>query len=127
MPRPYETSIREILRPQLLERVLGLLDAPQAHALEDPVGLRELHLAVIDELPAVAPRVAEVVRADDLDAARAQAAHGLLDVVDDKPDVAPVVGDVRHAAGEGDELVPHVHERHARAPAPELHAVEEAL
>src|SRR5262245_23887231 len=108
MPRPYETSIREVLGAQLLERVLGFLEPVEPHALEDARSLRELDLAVVDELPAVAPRIAEVVRADDLDTARTQAAHGLLEVVDDEPDVPAVVGDMRDAAGERDELVSHV-------------------
>src|SRR3546814_2084917 len=54
------------------------------HPLEDAGGLRELHLAVVDELPAVPPGVAEVVRAEDLDPALAEATHGLGEVVDDE-------------------------------------------
>jgi hypothetical protein len=60
--------IGEVFRAQLFERVLGLREAVEAHSLEDPGRLCELDLAVVDELVTVAPGVAEVVAAQDLDA-----------------------------------------------------------
>ncbi len=65
------------------------------------------------------------MRPDDLDPRRTQAPHGLVDIVDDESDVALLVGDMRHALRERDELVPHVDERHGRTASAQLHAVED--
>ena len=89
----------------------------QAHRAQYLRRLRELHLAVVDDLHVVAPRVVEraVRRARHRDARGFQrSAHRLL-VVDDEAEV-PLAVDVRRwVARERDELVAHVDERHPGA------------
>ena len=50
----------EPLLGQLAPRVLGLLEAVEAHPAQHRLGLGELDLAVLDDLDVVAPRVAEL-------------------------------------------------------------------
>ena len=79
--------------------------------------LRELHVAVVDDLHVVAPRIAEraVRRARHRDARGFErGAHGLL-VVDDEAEVPLAVHMRRRVAGKRNELVAHVDERHRGA------------
>ena len=119
--------IRQILRAQLVECTLRLREVGEAHSLEHARRLGELDRAVVDELPAIPPRIPEVVTADELDRRLAKATHRILQVVDDQTDVPVRVGSVGARRCERDELVAEVEERHpARAPA-QLDAVERSL
>jgi hypothetical protein len=107
----------EPLRAQFLERLLALLEPVETHPGEDPVGLRELDVAVVHDLEVVSPRVAEVVVADHLRPGLAGGGERGLTVVDDETDVARLVRRLPPALREREELVAHVDERHRR-PAP---------
>src|SRR5438270_6849674 len=102
---------------QLLDCPLALAQPVELHCAKDLGRLAELDVGVGDDLHVVAPGVCEVERAGRLhgNLLFAQAlAHGLL-VIDDQTEVPRLVGRLRAAGGEGDELVAHVDERH---PAP---------
>src|ERR687897_2012682 len=93
---------RETLSPQLLEGLLGLLQIPQPHTAQDVPRLGELDLAVLDHLPAVAPRVVEVQAPAGyyLHARLPQSlSHGPL-VVHHDPEVAVLVGRLCATFGE---------------------------
>src|SRR5262249_47566363 len=111
-------------REQAGDGGLGLLEAPEAHALEDALGLRELDVAVVDDLPVVAPRVEEVVGADHADARVTGAPHHFRLVVDHEPVVAR--GHRLGHAPERDELVPEGGARHPAAAATKLDPVHDA-
>jgi hypothetical protein len=51
---------RESFGAQLLERALAFLERAKTHAAENVFRLRELDVAVVDDLDVVAPRVAEI-------------------------------------------------------------------
>jgi hypothetical protein len=101
---------------------IAFLQALQAHAAQDVLGLRELDLSVLDDLDVVAPGVAEVHRASRLDvhAGLLQPAPSRLLVVDSETEVAMRIGRLRTARRERDELVAHVDEGHAAAAAAQL-------
>src|SRR5207244_3900621 len=58
-PRPVRSG-RDAFRAQLFFRRLGFLQIVHAHRTEDFRRLRELHLAVVDDLDLVPPRIVEV-------------------------------------------------------------------
>ena len=76
-PRGVRGLAAEALLAQLGEGALGLLDL-DAHPGEHGRGLRELDVAVVDDLEAVAPGIAEVEAApgEDLDAGRLERPRG---------------------------------------------------
>jgi nitroreductase len=82
--------------------------------LGEPLGrLREFDLRVLDHLDEVAPGVAEVVStAEELDSRLSQRLERGLSVLDDEPEVPLVVGRLRAALGEREELVAHVEKGH---------------
>src|SRR2546430_126121 len=83
--RTSRTSlVRKALGAQLGERALALLQPADAHPLEDPAGLRELDVAVVDDLEVVAPRVAEVVVAEHFRARLPCRRERRLAIVDDQ-------------------------------------------
>ena len=92
----------------------------QAHPAKDLRRLRELDVAVLDDLDVVAPRVSERVAAEDLDAGLAGGGEHRGAVVDDEAEVALAVGLAVRALGEREELVAHVDERHPADPAAQL-------
>lgn len=110
---------REALPAELREG-RGALPELEAHAPQNLRRLRELNVSVLDDLDEVAPRVAEVepAPAQDLHAGLLEGAARRLLVVHHEAEVAMVVGRLRAAFAERDELVAHVQEGHARgAPA----------
>ena len=80
--------VSEARGAQLLERALGLLEAREPHPLEDPRRLRELDVAVVDDLP----RFPHGSRKSWLPTISAPASRARptvsVVVVDDEPDVA---------------------------------------
>src|SRR6266516_3603255 len=95
----------------------------EPHAAQHRRGLRELDLAVLNDLNVVPPRVAKVEEAarEDLGVSpRERGSNGLL-VVDDETEVTGLVGRLRPAFGESDELIAHLDERHPREPLVDLH------
>ena len=72
----------------------ALLERREPHAAQHRGSLRELDVAVVDDLHAVAPRVAEVEAAarEDRDAGASSAAPRGLAVVDDEAEMALGVG-----------------------------------
>ena len=80
-------SLGEALVAQLAQRRLGLLEL-EAHAAEDLRRLRELDLAVRDDLHLVAPRVEERVAAEDVDPGLPRRREHGVAVVDDEAEVA---------------------------------------
>jgi hypothetical protein len=113
---------RESLAPQLLQGAFALLQRVKAHRVEDLGRFRKLDVRVLDDLDAVAPRVAEVEAAarEDLGTGLLERPSGRVLVVHDEPEVAVLVGFLAAAFGQGDELVAHVDERHAGNAAAEL-------
>src|SRR3954469_20527839 len=100
----------QALGPQLRERRLRLLRR-QAHRREDVSWLGELHLVVLDDLDAVARRIAEVepTTRQDVDARGLErGARGLL-VLDDEPEVRFLLA--RAALEQREELVADLQER----------------
>src|SRR5215216_5984886 len=93
------------LGTELRQRLLALLEAFEAHAAKDVLGLRELDLPVVDDLDVVPPGIAEVeVPAPrHLDAGVLKRAPGGLLVVDYEPEVAVCVGRLRPPLRERDE------------------------
>jgi len=118
-------SVRETLRAELVERPLGLLEPVEPHPLEDPRRLRELDVAVVHDLKVIPPRVAEVVVADHLRAGLSRGGECRLTLVHHEPDVAVLVGRLRAAAGNGEELIAHVDERDRVAVASPQREVED--
>src|SRR5262245_34375464 len=99
----------EALGAQLREGLLALLEV-ELHRLQNLGNLHELHLAVVDDLEQVAPRVTDVearwrghrnARRDE------RLAHGLL-VVDDEAEMPLEVRRLGPASRECDELIAHV-------------------
>src|SRR5262249_6333866 len=107
---------------ELCEGLLGLRELREAHPAQDLGRLRELDVAVVNDLDEVAPRVEEVEAAPrlDLDAGLLERAAGRLLVVDDEAEMPMSVGRLRPAFGERDELVADVDEGHASAASSEL-------
>ena len=118
-----DDALEHPLRFELGAGRVALREAVGTHAAQDRVGLRELHVAVVDDLELVARRVAHPQRARprDVEPGREQLGAQRLLVVDDEPDVPAVVGSRRRADREGDELVAEVDPRHRRAPAAHRH------
>src|SRR6185369_7345322 len=100
---------------QLGERPLALLEPAEAHPREDRVGLRELDVAIVDDLDVVAPGVEEVVVSEHLSARLTCGGEGGFAVVYDETDVARPVGRLGATCRDGDELVAQVDERHRSA------------
>src|SRR5262249_53054577 len=122
-------ALRESLFAQLLERALGLL-REQSHTSRDFGRLRELHLAVVDDLDDVAPRIADPKLPTGRSRGKACLAPTVADgffVVDDETEVPAVVRPLPAALGERDELVAEVDERHAADATAQLDVAEDAL
>src|SRR5918997_525698 len=124
---PGGLAWRQALLPQLLLGSGRFLQALEAHAPEHPRGLRELDVAVLDDLPAVAPRVDKVqsLPGEYLHVQPPQRPPDRLPVVHDDADVAVRVRRLRPLPDDGDKLVPGVDKRHLR-PAPAQLEVEDA-
>src|SRR5438874_1420494 len=107
---------RKTFTAQLGLRLVALLEV-EAHAAQDRRRLRELHVAVVDRLHVVAPRVAEVERGRmrHLHPGRLELRAQRVLVVDDEAEVPVGVGRLRASAREREELVAHVDERHRPA------------
>src|SRR5215207_3139136 len=89
-------------------------------------GLGELDLAVLDHLPAVAPRVEEIQIPtwQDLRPRLLQRlAHGLF-AVDDETYMTVIIRPVLPTLGEGDELIASVDERHPASTPTQLYLEE---
>src|SRR6516164_9564307 len=110
-----KTRLGEVLRAQLGERRVRL-GKLEAHPAEDALGLRELHLVVLDDLDEVAPRIEEVeaTAGTDLDAGSLERAARRLLVVNDESKVPHTVGAVGSTLHQREELVAHVDERRSR-------------
>jgi hypothetical protein len=121
-----ESSGPDALGSQFFHRTLRFLQPFQIHRAQHFVGLRELHVSVVDDLDQIAPRIMEVeAAAERRDAQLLQPrSHGFL-VVDDQAEMALAVGRLRSARGERDELVAHVDERHAPSAASQLEIPED--
>ena len=93
------------------------------------VRLRELHLVVLHDLDAVAPRIVEVEAsaARYVDARLEQRAARLLLVVDDEAEVPRAVRLLRAALHQRNELVAHVDERHPSPAASQLELEESSV
>src|SRR4029077_20760055 len=103
--RSGRVLVGEPLRAELVEGPLRLLEAGEPHPVEDPRRLGELDVAIVDDLPVVAPRVEEVVVREHLRARGPRTLERLLAAVDDEADVAGAVRGLRPAGGQRDELV----------------------
>ena len=90
------------------------------------VRLRELHIAIVDDLDEVAPRIDEVVAAD-LDARLPCKVERAILVVDDEAEVAMPVRRLRAPARERDELVADIDERHPSRASAELQVEDAAV
>ena len=119
----------EALVAQLLLRRLRLPEALQAHPGEHRGRLGELDLRVLDHLHAVSPRVAEVqsVPGLDLDARLVERAPHPRPIVHHQPEVAIPVRRAGLAVREGEELIAHVEEGHARHASAQLELEDAAV
>src|SRR5436190_15541012 len=113
--------MRRLSEPFVAElslRPIGLLQL-EAHAAEDLGRLRELDLAVVDDLHLVSPRVVEVEPGWGRHAYAGvdERAPGGLLVVDDETEVPCGVALALGTSRERDELVAQVDERHLTAAA----------
>src|SRR5215468_6181747 len=104
---------RHALFGQLLDRVLVLREVGEAHAAQHVGGLGELDVVVADDLDAVAPGIAEIEEAPGqrLDAGLGQRLADRFLVVDHQPEMTAVVGRLRAALLQRDELVAEIDER----------------
>ena len=118
-------SVREALRAQLLDRSRRLPEPGEPHPLEDPRRLRELDVAVVDDLPVVAPRVEEVVRGRSCAAPASRARSSVSAASSTTRPKWPATTGSASDGLEGDELVAQVHERHAPAAAAKRDVVED--
>src|SRR5207302_6513591 len=98
--------LSESLLLQLGERPIRLAER-EAHAAQDRLRLRELHLVVLDDLDAVSERIEAVhpPALHDFDAGALERTPRFLLVVDDEPEVSFRVGRVRASLHQRDELV----------------------
>src|SRR6185437_7282453 len=88
------------------------------------VGLRELHVAVRDDVEPVAPGITDAVAADAravLPGSREHARH----VIDDKPEMAVLAPWLDLVLGQSDELIAQVDERHPTRAAAQLQIREQ--
>jgi hypothetical protein len=110
------------LLAQLCERGRTLVEVLEPHAPQHRRGLRELDLAVLDDLKAVPPRVAKVEEAarENLRTRLLESSSNGLLVVDDETEVTGLVGRLRSAFRESDELIAHIDERHPSEPLADL-------
>ena len=122
-------DLGEALAAQLFERLRSLVEAGEIHAAEYRRRLRELHVAIVDDLDVVAPRVAEAQAAAGLatSAPAATAAAQASSIVDDEPEVALFVDAAAAALGEGEELIAEVDEGHPGDAAAELDREDRAV
>src|SRR6185437_11573133 len=95
--RALAGCVAQALVAELFKRLIGLAQVGQAHTAKDLGRLRELDVAVVDDLNVVAPGVAEVEPAAGLqfDAGVNQRLAGRLLVVDDEAEVAGPVRRLR--------------------------------
>ena len=112
---PRTASRRGPSRPARPGRARSCPDR-RAPSRAAPLRLRELDVAVLDDLDVVAPRVGEAQVAVRLDPGLQQRVADRVAVVDHEPEVAVVVRPAA-ALGEREELVAHVEEGHPAAPA----------
>jgi hypothetical protein len=117
---PSWCLVGEALRAQLVQGPLRLLHPVDPHPGENPVRLRELDVAVVDNLEMITPGIAKIVVADHLGTGLPCGRERSRSVVDDEPDVALGVGRLRTPFGQREELIAHVHERHSAAAAAQL-------
>jgi uracil-DNA glycosylase len=120
-----DALVRQALGAELAESPPALRQPGQTHAGQDAIGLRELDLAIVDDLPVVSPRVAEVVATQELGTRGSCRLERRLAIVHDHADVPGLVRRLRPALGEGDELVADVDEGRPSHPPAELE-VEDA-
>ena len=99
---------------------------PRPIPLQHVWSFGELDLGVVQDLPAVAPRIEEVEApaGQDLHAHLSERPPYRPPVVNHQPDVAVFVGLPGLPLEEGDKLVPGVYERHAGAAPAQLHLEE---
>ena len=114
------TSVGQPLLLQLGPCSLRLREAAEPHALENALRLRELDVAVVDDLPLIPPRIEKVVAAEHPRARLPGTTHDLVLVVDDEAVVAGSDGLL--GLLERDELVSEIDEGHAAAAAAQLRA-----
>ena len=112
-------SVREVLRSELVERLLRLSEIGEAHALEDPRLLRELDLRVLNDFDDVAPWIPEVEAptGEHLHAGLRESLSRGLFRVDHEPEVPVLIRVLRPARRKRNELVAQVDKRHP-GPAP---------
>ena len=101
---------------------LGLRQPFEPHPAQHLGRLRELDLAVLDDLDRVAPRVDEAQVAVRLDPRLEQRRPHRVGVVDHEPEVALPVRPGAMALREREELIAHVEEGHPGHPAAQLEA-----
>ena len=97
--------------------------------MQDRRRLRELDVAVVDDLHLIAPRVEEVeaTARTDLDARSFERFARRFLVIDDQTEVTVPVRRLRSALRERDELVAHVDERHPRQTTAQLELEDPAV
>jgi catechol 2,3-dioxygenase-like lactoylglutathione lyase family enzyme len=117
------------LLAELRERPLRFGEAVETHTAQDLGRLRELDVAVVDDLDVVAPGVEEVEAASRLDLGTRlfEGVAGRFFVVDDEAEVPLPVRRLRSAFRERDELVADVDERHARRATAQLEVEDPAV
>jgi len=103
-----------------------LLEPLRRERREDRRRLRELHVAVVDDLDLVAPRIAEAQPAArrDVDAGPRERRADALFVIDDEPEVTPVVGTLPAPGAQREELVAEIDLRHRRPLSAQLEVQE---
>ena len=98
---------------KLRQGTVGLPEL-EAHAAQYRSSLRELNLVVLHDLDEISPGVEEIEAParQNLDAGRLERPPCRLPVVYDQSEMAVVVRLLLPAAGESDELISHIDERH---------------
>ena len=122
--RPGQSFLAE-----LCDRLLRLGQVIKVHAAQNLRRLRELDVAVVDDLDVVAPGVDEIETASRLDLRAGigeRLARRLL-VVDDQTEVTAAVRRLSSALRERDELVADVDEGHVRRASTELEIEDPAV
>src|SRR5919108_1103724 len=120
--------IYDALAAEFLAGSVRLRELVDAHAAKHLWCLGELDFAVVDDLDVVAPRIQEVEGAAslDVDTGLLKGRADALLVIDDEPEVPSLVGRLRSAGLERDELVAHVDEGHRPSGPPPQLEFEEA-
>src|SRR5262249_11739246 len=109
---------------ELREGRFALLETRRLLRSQHGIRLRELDVAVGDDLEPAAPRIAHVVAADAHTELSGGGDDG-VDIVDDEPEVAMLAPRLDLLLEQGDELVAEVDERHPRRPAAQLQLGEQ--